>query len=55
MQLKPKQPEKYNGTRDFQTIDNWITSVDSYFPLTEAKPPAIYYYLNTIITGDRAT
>ncbi len=54
MQLKPKQPEKYNGNRDFQVIDNWITSVDSYFALTNAQPPQIYYYLNTILTGEAA-
>jgi len=53
--LKPKQPEKYNGKRDFQTIDNWVASVDSYFALTEAEPPAIYHYLNTIFTGTAAT
>jgi Retrotransposon gag protein/Zinc knuckle len=55
MQLKPKQPEKFNGKRDFQVIDNWITSVDSYFALTHAEPPDIYHYLNTIFTGEAAT
>ena len=55
MQLKPKQPDKYDGKRDFQTIDNWVSSVDSYFALTEAEPPTIFYYLNTIFTGDAAT
>ena len=55
MQLKPKQPEKYNGKRDFQTIDNWIASVDSYFALTRAEPPGIYHYLNTIFSGDAVT
>jgi Retrotransposon gag protein len=54
MQLKPKQPEKYDGKRDFQIIDNWVASVDSYFALTEATSPAIYHYLNTILTGDAA-
>src|SRR5438046_9643935 len=54
MQLKPKQPEKYNGKRDFQVIDKWITSVDSYFGLTHTKPPDIYHYLNTILTGEAA-
>ena len=49
MRLKPKQPEKYNGKRDFQVIDNWITSVDSYFALTHAEPPDIYHYLNTTV------
>jgi len=55
MHLKPKQPEKYNGNRDFQTIDNWIASVDSYFTLTGAEPPAVYHYLNTIFSGEAAT
>src|SRR5438046_3484631 len=54
MQLKPKQPEKYNGKRDFQVINNWITSVDSYFALTHAEPPDIYHYLNTIFSGEAA-
>lgn len=54
LQLKPKQPEKYNGKRDFQVIDNWITSVDSYFALTHAEAPDIYHYLNTILTGEAA-
>jgi len=55
MHLKPKQPEKYNSSRDFQTIDNWVASVDSYFTLTGAKPPAVYHYLNTIFNGEAAT
>jgi hypothetical protein len=55
MQLKPKQPDTYDGKRDFQTIDNWVASVDSYFALTKAKPPEIYHYLNTIFTGNAAT
>jgi hypothetical protein len=55
LQLKPKQPEKYNGKRDFQVIDNWITSVDGYFALTHAEAPDIYHYLNTILTGEAAT
>ena len=55
MQLKFKQPEKYSGKRDFQTIDNWITSVDSYFALTRAEPPDIYHYLNTILSREAAT
>src|SRR4030095_1421492 len=54
MHLKPKQPDKYNGSRDFQVIDNWITSVDSYFALTNAQPPQIYHYLNTIFTSEAA-
>lgn len=55
MLLKPKQPDKDNGKRDFRTIDSWIVSVSSYFALTEAETPAIYHYLNTLFTGDAAT
>jgi hypothetical protein len=55
LQLNPKQPEKYDGKRDFQVIDNWITSVDSYFALTHAEAPDIYHYLNTILIGEAAT
>src|SRR3981189_385052 len=55
MHLKPKQPEKYNGTRDFQKIDNWVASMDSYFAITDAQPPLIYHYLNTIFTDEAAT
>ena len=55
MQLKPKQPDTYDGKRDFQTIDNWIASVDSYFTLTKAEAPEIYHYLNTVFTGNAAT
>ena len=55
MQLKPKQPEKYNGTRDYQKIDNWVASMDSYFAITDAQPPFIFHYLNTIFTDEAAT
>lgn len=55
LQLKPKQPERYNGSRNRQVIDNWIASVDSYFALTNAQPPNVYHYLNTIFVDDAAT
>jgi Ty3 transposon capsid-like protein/Zinc knuckle len=55
MHLKPKQPEKYDGSRDFQKIDNWVASMDSYFAITNAEPPLIYHYLNTIFTDEAAT
>jgi hypothetical protein len=51
MHLKPKQPERYNGSRDTQTINNWIASINSYFALTSAVSPMIYHYLNIIFTG----
>jgi len=55
MHLKPKQLEKYDGTRDYQKIDNWIASMDSYFAITGAEPPLIFHYLNTIFVDEVAT
>src|SRR5579862_3638561 len=55
MNLKPKQPKKYDSTRDFQKIDNWVTFMDSYFALTDAQPSYIFHYLNTIFTNEAAT
>jgi len=55
MHLKPKQPEKYDGSRDFQKIDNWVTSMDSYFAIINTEAPLISYYLNTIFTDEAAT
>ena len=52
--LKPKQPEKFSGSRDQQAVISWITSVDSYFSLTNAEPPNVYHYLNTILAGEAA-
>jgi hypothetical protein len=54
LSLKPKQPEKFSGSRDQQTVISWITSVDSYFSLTNAAPPNVYHYLNTILAGEAA-
>jgi hypothetical protein len=55
MQLKSKQSDKYDGKRYFQTIDNWIASVDSYFALTKAEPPEIYHYLSIAFISNAAT
>jgi hypothetical protein len=52
--VKPVRPSIYNGVKDYSTLENWISSVDSYFALTNARPPQIYHYLNTIFTGDAA-
>jgi len=52
--LKPNRPARYSGTKDYTTIENWITSVNSYFALAGAKPPHIYHYLNTIFTEEAA-
>jgi hypothetical protein len=52
--LKPNRPARYSGIKDYTTIENWITSVNSYFALTGAKPPHIYHYLNTLFTDEAA-
>ena len=33
--LRPRQPDKYHGQRDFLLLGNWIFSVDQYFILTD--------------------
>jgi Ty3 transposon capsid-like protein/Zinc knuckle len=33
--IRPRQPDKYHGQRDFLLLGNWIFSVDQYFILTE--------------------
>jgi hypothetical protein len=52
--LKPKQPERYNGKRNYTTVENFITMVDSFFALTRAEPPQVYYYLSTLFIEDAA-
>jgi hypothetical protein len=52
--LKPNKPSKFTGTRDHATVENWIASVNSYFALTNARPPYVFHYLNTIFAGEAA-
>ena len=33
--IRPRQPGKYYGQRDFLLLGNWIFSVDQYFILTD--------------------
>src|SRR5437773_12118517 len=33
--IRPRQPDKYYGQRDFLLLGNWIFSVDQYFILTD--------------------
>src|SRR5437667_11477543 len=33
--LRPRQPDRYHGQRDFLLLGNWIFSVDQYFILTD--------------------
>src|SRR5271154_7152418 len=52
MALKPKSPHKYSGQRDYNIIETWIATVSSYFILSNAQPPYLYYALNTLFDGD---
>jgi hypothetical protein len=52
--VKPTRPTRYSGVKDYTTIENWIASVNSYFALTNAKPPHVYHYLNTNFTDEAA-
>src|SRR5579871_4202953 len=33
--LRPRQPDKYHGQRDFLLLGNWMFSIDQYFILTD--------------------
>ena len=33
--IRPRQPDKYYGQRDFLLLGNWIFSVDQYFILID--------------------
>ena len=33
--LRPRQPDKYHGQRDFLLLGNWMFSIDQYFMLTD--------------------
>jgi hypothetical protein len=52
--LKPNKPMRYYGKKDHNVVEGWIASVNSYFALTNAQPPYIYHYLNTIFAGEAA-
>jgi Ty3 transposon capsid-like protein/Zinc knuckle len=54
MALKAHLPSKYAGQRDFNIIEAWICAVNSYFILSRAQPPFIYYVLSTFLEGDAA-
>ena len=51
---EPIKPTRYYGKRDHNVIEEWIASVGSYFVLTNAQPPYIYHYLNTLFAGEAA-
>jgi hypothetical protein len=54
MALKAHLPPKYAGQRDFNIIEAWISAVNSYFILSRAEPPYIYYVLSTFLEGNAA-
>lgn len=37
--LRPNRPEKYNGKRDFLTLNTWIYKVDQYLSLSQISNP----------------
>jgi Ty3 transposon capsid-like protein/Zinc knuckle len=54
MLLKPKTPIRYAGQRDYNTMETWISSVNSYLILSQARPPYIYYALIPLLEGEAA-
>ena len=52
--VKPPRPRTFSGTKDHNVIESWVSSVNSYFALTNIQPPYIYHYLNTLFVGEAA-
>jgi Ty3 transposon capsid-like protein/Zinc knuckle len=53
-ELKPPRPRSFSGKKDHNVIESWVSSVNSYFALTNVQPPYIYHYLNTLFVGEAA-
>ena len=53
-ELKPPRPRTFSGKKDHNVIESWVSSVNSYFALTNVQPPYTYHYLNTLFVGEAA-
>jgi len=50
--LRPRQPDTYNGQRDFLLLGNWIFSVEQYFILTDMPAHKQGSYVSTLLRGE---
>ena len=50
--IRPRQPDKYHGQRDFLLLDNWIFSMDQYFLLTNMPVPKQAPFVSTLLRDE---
>ena len=50
--LRPRQPDKYYGQRDFLLLGNWIFSVDQYFILTDMPAHKQGPFVSTLLRDE---
>jgi hypothetical protein len=52
MGMRPRQPDKYYGQRDFLLLGNWIFSVDQYILLTEMPEDKQGPFVSTLLRNE---
>lgn len=50
--IRPHQPDKYHGQRDFLLLGNWIFSVDQYFILTDMPAHKQGPFVSTLLRDE---
>jgi retrotransposon gag protein/zinc knuckle protein len=50
--IRPRQPDKYYGQRDFLLLGNWIFSVDQYFILTDMPIHKQGPFISTLLRNE---
>jgi len=50
--MRPRQPDKYYGQRDFLLLGNWIFSVDQYILLTEMPEHRQGPFVSTLLRNE---
>src|SRR5215510_2499363 len=50
--IRPRQPDKYYGQRDFLLLGNWQFSVDQYFTLTEMPVHKQGLFVSTLLRDE---
>jgi len=50
--IRPRQPDKYHGQRDFLILGNWLFSVDQYFILTDMPAHKQVPFVSTLLRDE---
>jgi Retrotransposon gag protein/Zinc knuckle len=50
--LRPRQPDRYHGQRDFLLLGNWIFSVDQYIQLTDLAVDKQAPFVSTLLRDE---